>query len=98
MSNVTVYGTSNDPAIASVSSNTMNGLYSIVYVDVQGQQGNAILTFQAQGFGSTRVTLDSVPPPEEPPLMMKAFGPSVGAYANPVKLIPATLVFWDSYT
>ena len=87
MSNVTVYGTSNDPSIASVSSNTMNGLYSIVYVDVQGQQGNAILTFQAQGFGSTRVTLDSVPPPEEPPLMMKAFGPSVGAYANPVKLI-----------
>ena len=86
--NVTAYGTSNDPAIASVSSTTtvMNGLYSMVYANILGQ-GNATLTFQAQGFGSTRVVLNSVPPPEEPPLMMKAYGPSAGAYANPVKMI-----------
>ena len=85
--NVTVYGTSNNPAIVSVPSPIMmNGLYSIVYVDVP-TQGNATLTFQAQGFGSTRVVLDSVPPPKEPPLTIEAFGPSTGVYANPVKMI-----------
>jgi len=87
-SNIAVYGTSNNPAIASVQPTTtvMNGLYSIVYVNVIGE-GNATLTFQSQGFNSTRVALDSVAPPGEPPLMMKAFGPSAGAFANPVKMI-----------